>query len=347
MHIGRSTIAWLGAWRCWWRAQAPPPSRPRNCRPSPASATSSRPRSRPTGAARSGQHPVHGTAGRPRRDRTGADLRAEPRRQHQGAGARSIISTAWPSCARRTTSWCSGATRTTRTTRPAPVKARKRPLKAEFTVPMKNDKHFTRLRDVDGYAPQVGHSNGFPVARDPKTGEPGWRTATAWSAWGATTTPTAAAAPPCTPSLGHAPRHLDRNITVVGRVISGMPLLSTLPRGPAPMGFYDKPEMQVPISAVKVAADVPGSRAQQVRSDAHRQRHLPGRGRRPAQPRRPRGPRYAAGHVDLCAAPIPVRAEFGAEHDSGFRSRKESKLGSKPGSDKPLQKYALTPKNVL
>src|SRR5688572_17227754 len=30
---------------------------------------------------------------------------------------------------------------------------------------------FTRLPDVDGYAPEVGFSNGFPAARDPKRGE--------------------------------------------------------------------------------------------------------------------------------------------------------------------------------
>ena len=87
--------------------------------------------------------------------------------------------------------------------------------------------------------------------------------------------------------IGQAPRQLDRNITVVGRVVAGMPLLSTLPRGPAPMGFYDKPEMQVPISAVQVAADVPEAERSHLRSHAHRQRHLPESAGRPAQPRRP------------------------------------------------------------
>jgi peptidylprolyl isomerase len=31
--------------------------------------------------------------------------------------------------------------------------------------------------------------------------------------------------------IGHAPRQLDRNIAVVGRVIEGFEHLSTLPRG--------------------------------------------------------------------------------------------------------------------
>ena len=39
--------------------------------------------------------------------------------------------------------------------------------------------------------------------------------------------------------IGHAPRHLDRNIALVGRVISGIEYLSSLPRGTGPLGFYE------------------------------------------------------------------------------------------------------------
>jgi peptidylprolyl isomerase len=59
--------------------------------------------------------------------------------------------------------------------------------------------------------------------------------------------------------IGHAPRHLDRNVTLLGRVVQGMELLSALPRGPGAMGFYEKPEQRVPIKTVRVAADVPES----------------------------------------------------------------------------------------
>ncbi len=53
---------------------------------------------------------------------------------------------------------------------PRPLKSAKAKLDGEFTVPLKNDTSFTRLPDRDGYAAQVGHSNGFPVGHDPKTG---------------------------------------------------------------------------------------------------------------------------------------------------------------------------------
>src|SRR3546814_19096842 len=57
--------------------------------------------------------------------------------------------------------------------------------------------------------------------------------------------------------IGHAPRHLDRNIALVGRVIAGMEHLSSLPRGPAPLGVYEDPAQRVPILAVRLASDLP------------------------------------------------------------------------------------------
>lgn len=57
--------------------------------------------------------------------------------------------------------------------------------------------------------------------------------------------------------IGHAPRQLDRNIAVVGRVIEGIEHLSTLPRGKGDAGVYDKPELRVPIVSVRLGNEVP------------------------------------------------------------------------------------------
>jgi len=106
--------------------------------------------------------------------------------------------------------------------------------------------------------------------------------------------------------IGNAPRHLDRNITVVGRVVSGMPLLSVLPRGPQPMGMYDKPEMMVPIKSVRLAADVPEAE----RSSWEVMRTESASFKAVVEAQRNRGgpwTKVAAGHVDLCNVPIPVR----------------------------------------
>lgn len=189
---------------------------------------------------------------------------------------------------------------------PRPIKTAQKTLKAEFTVPLANDKRFVQLKDKDGYAPQVGHSDGFPVGHDPKTGE-------AWLAHcygmvgvGRDNDPDSGGGTSLYAVIGHAPRHLDRNITVVGRVVAGMPLLSVLPRGTGPMGFYDKPEQYVPIKSIKVAADVPEaerSHLEVMRSEAPIYQAV-------IEAQRNRGgpwTKVPAGYIDLCNSPIPVR----------------------------------------
>ncbi|MDB5952849.1 MAG: peptidylprolyl isomerase [Massilia sp.] len=179
-------------------------------------------------------------------------------------------------------------------------------LPGEFTIPLHNDRGFTRLPDRDGYAPQVGHSNGMPSARDPKTKQ-------AWLAhcYGMVGVGRDNGADSGNGSalyvvIGHGPRHLDRNITVVGRVVAGMPLLSTVRRGPGAMGFFDKPEQMLPIASIKLAADVPEAQ----RSALEVMRTDSAAFQRAVEAQRNRGgpwTKVAAGYIDLCNAPIPVR----------------------------------------
>jgi cyclophilin family peptidyl-prolyl cis-trans isomerase len=191
---------------------------------------------------------------------------------------------------------------------PRPMKTAKATLPGEFTVPLKNDTSFTPLPDRDGYAPQVGHSNGFPSARDPKSGRAWLTHCYGMVGVGRDTGADSGGGSSLYVVIGHAPRHLDRNITVVGRVIAGMPLLSTLPRGAGPMGFYDKPELNVPIASVKMAADVP--EAQRSKFEVMRTETKTYQAAVEAQRNRG-GPwtKVAAGYIDLCNAPIPVREE--------------------------------------
>ncbi|XLZ69691.1 peptidylprolyl isomerase [Massilia sp. SR12] len=190
--------------------------------------------------------------------------------------------------------------------KPKSLGTAKAKLEQEFTVPMKNDTQFTRLMDKDGYAAEVGHSNGFPAARDPKTGQT-WlahcygmvgvaRGNESDSGNGGTLYAV----------IGNSPRQLDRNISVVGRIVSGMPLLSVLPRGPAPMGMYDKDEQNVQIKSVKLMADVPEAERTKyeiLRTDSASFKAV-------AEAQRNRGgpwTKHAFGHVDLCNVPIPTR----------------------------------------
>ncbi len=191
---------------------------------------------------------------------------------------------------------------------PRPFKTAKAKLAGEFTQLIKHDKQFTRLPDRDGYAPQVGHSNGFPSARNPRTGQAWLVHCYGMVGVGRDAESDSGNGSSLYAVIGQAPRQLDRNITVVGRVLAGMPVLATLPRGGAAMGFYEKPEQNVPITSVKLVADMPeaerpkyevmrtDSATYQAVLDAQRHRGGPWN-------------KVSPGHVELCNAPIPTREQ--------------------------------------
>ena len=189
---------------------------------------------------------------------------------------------------------------------PKPIQHAQRTLPGEFTVPLTGIKNFTRLPDSDGYAPQVGHSNGFPSARDPKSGTAWLTHCYATLGVGRDNASDSGGGTELYVVIGQSPRHLDRDITVVGRVVAGMPLLSTLPRGTAPMGFYDSPDKNVPIKAIRLAASVPPEQRahlEVMRTDSAAYQAV-------LEAQRHRGgpwSKVTAGHIDVCNAPIPVR----------------------------------------
>jgi len=59
--------------------------------------------------------------------------------------------------------------------------------------------------------------------------------------------------------IGHAPRHLDRNIALVGRIMQGLEHMSSLPRGTEALGFYKERASDVPIIRARLAADLPAA----------------------------------------------------------------------------------------
>ena len=129
-------------------------------------------------------------------------------------------------------------------------------LPSEFVSASRAGQPFTRLPDGDVYAPEVGFSDGFPIARDPKTHQRWLTHCYGMLGLGRDNDPTSGFGGSPFVVLGHA-RNLDRNDTLLGHVVHGMELLSTLPRGHGPLGFYEKREQHVPIKSMKVAADVP------------------------------------------------------------------------------------------
>jgi cyclophilin family peptidyl-prolyl cis-trans isomerase len=109
--------------------------------------------------------------------------------------------------------------------------------------------------------------------------------------------------------IGHAPRHLDRNIAVVGRVISGIEHLSSLSRGTGALGFYEKAEERVLITSIRVASELPTS-------DQPRFEYLSTESKSFAAYADARANRRdaffirPAGGADICNIPVPVRKKI-------------------------------------
>ena len=168
------------------------------------------------------------------------------------------------------------------------------------------DNFVAQFGDADGWAPQVGFSDGFAAGRDAAAGK-------AWMAHcygvvgaGRNLDADSSIGAELYVVIGQSPRQLDRNITQVGRVIQGIELLSSLRRGPEPMGFYADPAQRTPIRAVRLASEVPPqerTRLQLLRTDTQTFRDMveARRNRRDDFYKRP------AGHIDLCNVPLPVR----------------------------------------
>jgi cyclophilin family peptidyl-prolyl cis-trans isomerase len=110
--------------------------------------------------------------------------------------------------------------------------------------------------------------------------------------------------------IGHAPRHLDRNIALAGQIISGLEHLSSLTRGTGVLGFYTEEEagLRTPILSIRVASDL---------AEAERPRfeYLDTRTRTFVEYARARSNRrdpffiVPAGGADVCNIPVPIRAE--------------------------------------
>jgi peptidylprolyl isomerase len=183
----------------------------------------------------------------------------------------------------------------------------RRMVAAEFERSARN-LAFTQLPDPDTYAPQVGFSDGFPAARDPVFGR-AWL-ANCYGMVGAArgNNVDSGGGTALYAIIGGPERQLDRNTTMVGRVVQGMPLLSSLPRGHGPLGVYMDPRHWVRIESVKVAADVPAAKRialEVLRTDTPTFTQYVAALRNRSSP----WFKVPAGRVGVCEVPIPVRRE--------------------------------------
>lgn len=178
-------------------------------------------------------------------------------------------------------------------------------LPGEFSRPIAG-LELSPLPDGDVYAPGVGYYQGFPVASSRKLGR-------AWLAHcygmvgaGRGDTADSGSGAELYAVIGHAPRHLDRNVTLVGRVLQGMENLSSLPRGHGPLGFYLPEEATTPIRSLQKVGELPPEQRPKVevlRTDTATWKAY-------VEARRTRREDWflePTGRIELCNVPAPVR----------------------------------------
>jgi peptidylprolyl isomerase len=178
-------------------------------------------------------------------------------------------------------------------------------LDAEFSRSA-NELVFTLLPEPDTYAAEVGFVDGFPAAREA-------RTHLAWLVHcysmvgvGRDNDVDSGNGSELYVVIGQAPRQLDRNVALVGRVVAGMEQLATLRRGTGALGYYEKPEERTAIHSLRLAADVPEaerSHLEIMRTDTHTFADLVESRRN----RRDEWYKVPAGRIDVCNVPLVVR----------------------------------------
>lgn len=117
----------------------------------------------------------------------------------------------------------------------------------------------TPLGSPDAYAPSAGFARGWPVAYDNARGTANLAHCYAMVGVGRDLSPDTGTGGELYTVIGHSPRHLDRNIAAVGRIIQGIEHMSSLPRGTEALGFYKERTSDVPIIRAKLATDLPAT----------------------------------------------------------------------------------------
>lgn len=185
------------------------------------------------------------------------------------------------------------------------VKTAKRSIPAEFETENAQNLPFTPLPGPDGYAAQTGFSGPFPAAKT-EDGSLAWMPHCPGAVGMARDVAPDSGGTEIYAVIGQAPRHLDHNVTIFGRVISGMEHFSTLPRGHEALGFFADEAKWTPIKSIRLGSDLDASERtdfEYLRTDTALFQDLV----TARSNRREEWFRYAAGHIDVCNMPVPIR----------------------------------------
>jgi peptidylprolyl isomerase len=162
------------------------------------------------------------------------------------------------------------------------------------------------LDSRDAYADRVGFVDGFPVAGDGDDNSVWLAHCYGMLGVGRDDATDSGNGSSLYVVTGHAPRHLDRNVVLVGKVLRGMEMLSTLERGSGQLGFYVDEGDITPVISVQFASDLPAAERlplEVLRTDTQTFRQLVSS----RQFRHEPWFAHPVGKIGLCNVPIPVR----------------------------------------
>jgi len=195
-------------------------------------------------------------------------------------------------------------------------------LKAEFEInwPLKpEDKKeakdwqpmsWTLVQEEDMFAPYTGFIDGFPAARDQKKAGKAWLTHCPGTVAMARSSDPDSGGTDFYIVIGQAPRYLDRNLTVFGRVVWGMDVVQRIKRGPTlKNGIIEKDLDRSWIKRMRLASSVDNEQRLNIWvADTN------GKGfQKMLKQRRNRSDKFFHHKppkvLDICQVPVPARLE--------------------------------------
>ena len=186
------------------------------------------------------------------------------------------------------------------------------PLKPEDKEEAKNwqPMSWTPVQEDDMFAPYTGFIDGFPAARDRKKAGKAWLTHCPGTVAMARSTDPDSGGSDFYIVIGQAPRYLDRNLTVFGRVVWGMDVVQRIKRGPAlENGIIEKDLDRTWIKRMRLASSMDNDQRLNIWvADTN------GKGfEKMLKQRRNRSNKFFHHKppkvLDICQVPIPVRLE--------------------------------------
>jgi len=135
-------------------------------------------------------------------------------------------------------------------------------IEAEFEREWPADLPFTLVQKPDLFAPETGFIDGFAAGREPSTGK-AWLAHCPGVVAMARNDDAGSSRTDFYIVIGQAPRYLDRNMNVFGRVIHGMEAVQRIQRGPAADNGIIRDDAGISrIRSIKLASDIPKAERQ-------------------------------------------------------------------------------------